>query len=127
MPNSHSEKEHRREYPETYPETLLGTMLASEGLSDAFRKMLGDLSHAGLERLLLMAFEEFKGRGVRYGLEGPYPSWDPRWGFDAVEFLEKRRMLGWSTIHPMPNPRSVPYEPPSAGATGSDPDQSKGV
>lgn len=90
------------------PETLLGTVLASEGLSDAFRKMLADLSNAGLERLLKMAFEELSGRGIRWGLDGPYSSWDLKWGADAVGVLEIRLSGRHTTIQPTPNPGSFP-------------------
>ena len=102
-------------------------VLLSDKERGTMERILSEVSNSGLERLLELTFQELKGRGVHYGLDGPYSAWDHKWGADAVGILEIRNSQGHYTIHPVPNPRPSPYEPPSAGATGPDPDQSKGV
>ena len=75
---------------------------------DLMQQTLSELSNQGIEKLLELCFLELRGRGVRYGLDGPYSAWDPKWGADSVGILEIRASKERYTIQPTPNPRSVP-------------------
>jgi len=101
-------------------------VLTVEG-RDFIGRTLDLLSNRALERLLEMVFVELRARGVWYGLDGPYPSWDRKWGEDATWILERRGKDKRYTIQPTPNPRSCSYEPPFGGAAGSEPNQSNRV
>jgi hypothetical protein len=94
---------------------------------NAMMKVLEEVSNRGLERLAELVFTELKARGVHYGLDGPYPAWDLKWGFDAVELLAVRGSQGTYTIHPTPNPPVFHYKPSSSGPAGTEPIQSRRV
>ena len=75
---------------------------------DGMRRVLSEVSHRSLEVILELVFQELKSRGIYYGMDGPYPTWDLKWGADAEELLAIRALQKHYTIQPTPNPRSCP-------------------
>ena len=102
---------------------ILNTIEARQGML----RVLSEVSNLGLERLLGLIFEELKGRSVHYGLDGPYPAWDPEWGMDSVGLLEARGRQKDYTIHPTPNPPLLHSKPPSSVPAVTEQNQSRRV